>query len=379
MGRTVVNRSGLAAAWVAAACLLLCAAPALSHAARVKDMARVDGVRKNQLLGYGLVVGLNGTGDKQGTEFTTQTTANLLERLGVVVSPRDIKLKNVAAVMVTADLPPFSRAGQRLDVTISSLGDATSLFGGTLLLTPLRASNGDVYAVAQGALVVGGYAAESKGSDVQKNHPTVGRIASGAILERDAPAPDLTVGHVDLVLEHPDFTTSARLARAVGRSLGEGIAHSLDAGRVRVTVPQGRVADPVGFLAELESLTVETDGVARVVVDEKVGTVVLGQEVTLKPVAISHGNLTVKVTPYLEVSQPEPNFGVGGGGRTVARDRADVATQEGEGKVALLEQGQDLASLVRALNSLGVSPRDLVSIFQTLKAAGALEAELEVL
>ncbi len=354
------------------------ARPAVA-AVRVKDVAKVDGVRRNQLLGYGLVVGLNGTGDKSGTEFTTQTTANLLERLGVAVSAQDIKVKNVAAVIVTAELLPFVRAGQRMDVTVSSLGDAKSLQGGTLLLTPLRAPNGDVYAVAQGSVVLGGFAAEASGGGVQKNHPTVGRIPGGALLERDAPLPELAQGHVDLLLERPDFTTAARLTRAVDGAFGQGQARALDAARVRVLVPEASADDPVGFLAELERLTLETDAVARVVVDERTGTVVLGQDVTLKPVAISHGSLTVRVTPYLEVSQPEPNFGVQAAGRTVARDRADVQAEEAAGQVTILDGGQSLASLVRALNSLGVSPRDLITIFQTLKASGALEADLEVL
>ncbi len=345
-------------------------------AVRVKDLARVDGVRKNQLLGYGLVVGLNGTGDQGGSVFTAQATANLLEGLGISVSARDMASKNVAAVMITADLPPFSRAGQRIDVSVGSLGAAKSLQGGTLLLTPLRAPNGQVYAVAQGSVLVGGFAAEGGGGSVQKNHPTAGRIPAGAILERDAPSLGLGDGYVDLVLDRPDFTTAARLAAALDRALGAGSARALDAGRVRVLVPP-ESADPVGFLASLEAVAVEPDGIARVVVDEKTGTVVLGQNVRLRPVAISHGSLTVQVTPYLEVSQPEP---FSPGGKTVARDRAEVAVTETPGKgLVVLEPGQDLASLVGVLNALGVSPRDLVVIFQTIKAAGALDAELEIL
>ncbi|GAB4246640.1 flagellar basal body P-ring protein FlgI [Deferrisoma sp.] len=353
---------------------LLVALPAAA-AVRVKDIARVDGVRKNQLIGYGLVVGLNGTGDKSGVAFTTQSTANLLERLGVAVTPDDIKLKNVAAVIVTAELPPFARAGQRIDVTVSSVGDASSLQGGTLLLTPLRAPNGDVYAVAQGPLSIGGFGAGAAGGGVQQNHPTVGRIPGGALLERDAPLPDLGRGYVDLVLREPDFTTAARLAGAVGTVFGPGTAQALDAGRVRVVVPEGEAADPVGFLARLEAVTVEPDAVARVVVDERTGTVVLGQDVRVRPVALSHGNLTVQITPYLEVSQPEALSP----GQTVARERAQVTVTEEEAKVLLLEPGETLASLVQALNALGVSPRDLVAIFQALKVAGALQAELEIL
>jgi len=374
-----MTRIGPTARLTALLGLLLVAVSPVGAAVRVKDLAKLDGVRRNQLLGYGLVVGLQGTGDKSGTEFTTQTTANLLEQLGVAVSSQAIKVKNVAAVIVTADLLPFSRAGQRMDVTVSSLGDAKSLQGGVLLLTPLRAPNGDVYAVAQGAVVLGGYSVQASGSGTQTTQPTVGRIPSGAVLERDAPLPDLGEGFADLLLERPDFTTASRLARVVVEAFGEGSAQAMDAGRVRVLLPADRAADPVPFLSELELLRVQTDLVARVVINERTGTVVLGEEVTLRPVAVAQGDLTVQVTPYLEVSQPEANFGVGGGGRTVARNRADVTTTEGEAKLHLLDQGQSLGSLVQALNSLGVSARDLVAIFQALKVSGALEAELEIL
>lgn len=365
--------------WLAAGvlCFALGAAAPAGAAVRIKDMARVDGVRQNQLIGYGLVVGLNGTGDGASAKFTTQSTANLLERLGVSVPAADIKLKNVAAVIVTAALTPFARAGQRLDVTVSSLGDAKSLQGGTLLLTPLRAPNAQVFAVAQGAVTLGGFSVGAGGANVQKNHPTAGRIPGGALLERDAPLPELAADHVDLVLDRPDFTTAARLSRAVDAAFGSGTARALDAGRVRVALPADeRGGDPVGFLADLEAVSVEPDVVARVVVDEKTGTVVLGEDVTLHPVAISHGSLTVQVTPYLEVSQPEP---LSRGGQTVAQDRAAVTAAEEPGRVLLLDRNENLSSLVQALNALGVTPRDLVAIFRALKAAGALEAELEIL
>ncbi|MBI5445540.1 MAG: flagellar basal body P-ring protein FlgI [Deltaproteobacteria bacterium] len=345
-----------------------------SGAVRVKDVARIDGVRRNQLIGYGLVVGLDGTGDKSSS-FTNQSTANLLEKLGMSVSAQSLKLKNVAAVVATADLPPFARAGQRLDVMISSLGDAKSLQGGTLLLTALRAPNGQVFAAAQGSVITGGFSAAAQGAKVQKNHPTVGRLPGGAILERDAPLPTLTEGWLDLVLEKPDFTTAARMAGALNGALGTGTAVALDAGRVRVAVPDAERENPVGFVASLEAVTLEPDLAARVVLDEKAGTVVLGKEVKIRPVAISHGNLTVQVTPKTEVSQPLP-FSEG---KTVVAKSAEVDVSEQPGRVVLLDQGESLASLVQALNALGVSARDLVSIFQTLKAAGALEAELEIL
>ena len=363
---------------------VLLVAGAASASVRVKDIARIDGVRRNQLIGYGLVVGLNGTGDGSGAEFTAQTAANLLERFGVSVAAKDMDLKNAAAVILTADLTPFSRAGQRMDVTVSSLGDAESLTGGTLLLTPLRAPNGAVYAVAQGSLIVGGYSASADGSGTQKNHPTVGRIPDGALLERDAPLPDFHNGTLDLVLTKPDFTTANRLSAALTEALGEGVAQALDPGRIRIHIPEERSSDPVAFLSALELVRVEPDAVAKVVLDEKTGTVVLGENVKIRPVAISRGNLTVQVTPYLEVSQPGAFTGGGAlggqsGARTVARDRADVQVSEETGQVVLFEPGESLSSLVQALNVLGVSPRDLVAIFQTLKVAGALQAELEVL
>ena len=363
---------------------LLLAAGAASAAVRVKDIARIDGVRRNQLIGYGLVVGLNGTGDGSGSDFTAQTTANLLERFGISVDAKDMKLKNVAAVIVTAVLTPFSRAGQRMDVTVSSLGDAESLTGGVLLLTPLRAPNGNVFAVAQGSVIVGGYATSAEGSDVQKNHPTVGRIPDGALVERDAPLPDFN-GTMDLVLTKPDFTTATRLAVAVTEALGEGVAQALDPGRIRIRLPEEHASDPMAFLSTLERVQVEPDVIARVVLDENTGTVVLGENVKIRPVAIAHGNLTVQVTPYMEVSQPgaftggRGAFGGLGGARTVAEERADITVSEEDGKLIVFEPGESLASLVEALNALGVSPRDLVVIFQTLKVAGALQAELEIL
>ncbi|MDF1554467.1 MAG: flagellar basal body P-ring protein FlgI [Deferrisomatales bacterium] len=384
-GRQTPPKLGLRSLALAAAMSLLLAAGAASASVRVKDIARIDGVRRNQLIGYGLVVGLNGTGDGSGADFTAQTASNLLERFGISVAAKDMKLKNVAAVIVTAVLTPFSRAGQRMDVTVSSLGDAKSLTGGTLLLTPLRAPNGDVFAVAQGALIVGGYSASAEGSDVQKNHPTVGRVPDGALLERDAPLPDFHNGTVDLVLTKPDFTTANRVSEALTVALGAGVAQALDPARIRIRIPEERATDPMAFLSTLERVQVEPDAVAKVVLDEKTGTVVLGENVKIRPVAISRGNLTVQVTPYMEVSQPGAFTGGGGalggvgGARTVARDRADVQVAEGTGQVVLFEPGESLASLVQALNILGVSPRDLVAIFQTLKAAGALQAELEVL
>jgi len=345
-------------------------------APRLKDISHIDGVRRNQLIGYGLVVGLNGTGDKAGSEFTNRAAANLLERLGMNVSADSIKLKNVAAVILTAELPPFARAGQRLDVTVSSLGDSPSLQGGTLLLTPLRAANGEVYAVAQGSVIIGGIVAGGAGAGIQVNHATVGRIPSGALLERDAPVAAMPEGYVDLVIEEPDFTTAARVAAALDNRFGDGSSKALDAGRVRVRAPEEFAGKRVEFLAAVEVVTVRPDASAKVILDEKTGTIVVGEDVAVRPVAIAHGSLTVQIAPYLEVSQAAP---LAPGGETVARDRASVAVSEASGSLAIVGGEPNLASLVRALNSLGVGPRDLVTIFQTLKAAGALEAELEIL
>lgn len=343
-------------------------------AIRLKDLGDIDGVRKNQLIGYGLVVGLNGTGDGSGTTFTGRSTANFLQRLGVMVDAKDISVKNVAAVIVTAELQPFSRSGQKLDVLISSLGDAKSLHGGTLLMTPLRGPNNEIYAVAQGPISVGGYTSAAKGATVSKNHPTTGRIPGGAVLEGDAPTPEFP-GYLDYVLRLPDYTTSKRVADAVNAKFGEGVAVALNAGSVRILMPPEGTLRTVEYFSQLENLSVEPDSAARVVIDEKTGTVVMGREVKVSPVALSHGSLTIKVTTTTDVSQPPPLSG----GQTVASKQSDIQAEEKEAKLYLLQPGENLSSLVDALNALGVSPRELVTIFQALKTSGALEAELVIM
>jgi flagellar P-ring protein precursor FlgI len=342
----------------------------------VKDITSIVGVRDNQLIGYGLVVGLNGTGDGGGTEFTAQTIGSMLRALGITVDPADIKVRNVAAVMVTATLPPFARAGSRVDVLVSSLGDAKSLQGGTLLLTPLRAPNGDIYAVAQGPVSVGGFAASGKaGGGVQKNHPTVGHIASGALVEREVPSHFDSKERIRLSLHAPDFTTSFRLVQTINHQLGEVVAHAVDSGTVEVRVPLDYRNNLVEFVSMLENMEVTPDSVARVVLDERTGTVVIGENVRISTVAIAHGNLSIEIKETQQVSQPAP-FSQG---QTVVTPNSDVRVQEEEGKLLLLPQAVTIRDLVRALNSIGATPRDLIAIFQAIKAAGALQAQLEIM
>jgi flagellar P-ring protein FlgI len=344
---------------------------------RVKDVARIQGVRENELLGYGLVIGLNGTGDKGGTQFTVQSITSMLQRMGVQV-PRDrVGIKNVAAVVVTAKLPPFAKAGTGVDVTVSSLGDAGSLQGGMLLMTPLQAADGKVYAVAQGPVSIGGFSVEAGGTGekVQKNHPTVGRIPNGATIEREVPMTVVENSTIAILLNSPDFTTVGRLAEAVNRLLGPGRARAEDAATVRVTVLPGQ--DLIGLIGGLEHVRVTPDRVAKVVINERTGTIIMGSEVRLATVAIAHGSLSVHIKSELQVSQPAAFSGVGG--QTVVTPKTDVAVEEGRKGLAMVEEGASMGDVVRALNALGVSPRDLISILQAIKQAGALQAELEII
>jgi flagellar P-ring protein precursor FlgI len=353
-----------------------CLAPAEPvHAARIKDLTSIAGVRDNQLIGYGLVVGLNGTGDGGGAEFTAQTIGSMLRALGITVDPNDIRVRNVAAVMVTATLPPFARAGGHVDVLVSSLGDAKSLQGGTLLLTPLRAPNGEVYAVAQGPVSVGGFAAGGRaGGGVQKNHPTVGHIPAGALVEREVSFQFNSKERLTLILYNPDFTTSARLVEAINGQMGEGLASAVDSGTVEVRVPAHYRGNQVAFIAALENLEVEPDSVAKVVLDERTGTVVIGENVRISTVAIAHGNLSIEIKETPQVSQPPPFSR----GQTVVTPESDVRVQEDRANLLLLPQAVTIRDLVRALNSIGVTPRDLIAIFQAIKTAGALQAKLEI-
>ncbi len=350
------------------------AAPA--SAARVKDIASTKGVRENPLIGYGLVVGLDGSGDKRGTEFTIQSLASMLARMGIGVDPSLIQVKNVAAVMVTAQLAPFARTGATLDVLISSVGDAASLEGGTLLMTPLFGADGRVYAIAQGPISVGGFSAGGgSGSSVQKNHPTVGRIANGATVERELGFELAGQGHFELALSRPDFTTALRTARAINARFGRELASAPDPGTVRVRLPEEFASDAVRFLAAVESVEVEPDRLARIVVNERTGTVVMGEAVEIRTVAVSHGSLSVTISARNEVSQPEP-FSRGETARV--RNEEISAVEEGA-RLTLVEGPVTIAELVRGLNAIGVTPRDLIAILQAIDAAGALSAELELL
>ncbi len=347
-----------------------------SVAVRLKDIASIQGVRANQLTGYGLVVGLKGTGDKSGTEFTVRSLASVLARMGIGVDADQIQVKNVAAVVVTAALPPFARAGSRIDSTVSSLGDATSLEGGTLVMTPLFGADGQVYAIAQGAVSVGGFSAGGGGgSSVAKNHTTVGRLAGGATVERELAYEIDRKDAFDVALAEVDFTTARRIARVINRELGEDVAIAPDPGTIRVRVPTHYRSDVVGFLAAVEAIEIEPDRAARVVLNERTGTVVMGQNVTISTVAISHGSLSVTIRIDNDVSQPLPfSEGV-----TTPVTNDEITAVEEEATLTVVQGPVTIDELVRGLNAMGVTPRDLISILQAIKAAGALSAEIEVM
>jgi len=349
-----------------------------AHAqSRLKDIAVVQGVRGNQLVGYGLVVGLAGTGDGTGATFTPQSVASMLQKFGVTVPAGALQLKNVAAVMVTATLPPFVHSGSAIDVTVSSLGDAKSLQGGTLLQTPLQAANGLVCAAAQGPVSVGGFlAGGGAGGSVAKNHVTAGRVPAGAIVEQDVPTTlsGADAGTLSVTLNDPDYTTAARVAKAIRARLPDGAAgaRAVDAGTVQVTLSPG--ADTVGLIAALENVPVETDQVAKIVINERTGTVVMGGDVAVSACAVAHGNLTVSIANAPVISQPAPLSG----GRTVVAPRKTIKVQEGNERLMPVPASTTIDKVVRSLNALGVTPRDLIAILQAMKEAGALHAEIEV-
>jgi flagellar P-ring protein precursor FlgI len=360
------------------AALLLLFGPLVQPAAaiRLKDIATFKGVRPNQLIGNGLVVGLNGTGDGTNVDFNTQELANMLTQLGLNPSRDKMKVKNVATVAVTAVLPPFSRAGSKIDVLVSSLGDAKSLQGGTLLLTPIKGVDGQVYALAQGPVSVGGFAASGDaGGGVTKNHPTAGRIAAGATVEREIPLNFLEKDNFTLSLHDADFTTSQRAVAAINRALHGNYALSQDGGTIHVKLPPTYKDQIVPLLASLENLEIVPDSVAKVVLDERNGTVVMGANVRLSTVAIAHGNLMVTIKERPRISQPLPFSR----GKTVVAPDSTVTTQEGESRLMVLPEGVSIGQVVQALNAIGVTPRDLIAILQAIKAAGALQAELEII
>ncbi|MEW5978205.1 MAG: flagellar basal body P-ring protein FlgI [Acidobacteriota bacterium] len=348
----------------------------LKAATRVKDVARFQGVRDNQLVGYGLVVGLNKTGDRQQTFFTTQSLINMLDRLGVTITAQSIRVENIAAVMVTAELDPFARAGSRIDCTVSSIGDARSLQGGILVQTPLKAANGQVYAVAQGPVAIGGFSAGNSLNGVQVNHPTVGRISGGGIVEREVESDLLQRDTFELVLLQNDFTTASRLESAINDRLGAGLARSLDGRTVSVRVPAEFSARPIELIAKLENLEIETDRKAKVVINERTGTVVIGKDVRISAVAITQGSLSIQIGTNFNVSQPAP---FSEQGQTVVTPEQNIVAEEKQSNLVMLKDGASVEDLVRALNALGTTPRDLVAIFQAIKAANALQAELELI
>ena len=351
-----------------------CTQPA-SAQVRIKDIADVEGVRANQLVGYGLVVGLNGTGDKlDNAVFTRQSLIGMLERLGVNTRDQETRLqtKNVAAVMVTAELPAFARSGSRIDVAVSALGDATNLTGGTLLVTPLLGADGEVYGVAQGALATGAIAARGAAASVTRGVPTSGRIANGATVEREVHFRLERSQGIRLGLRNPDLTTARRIADAINRALGAGAARATDPRTVALAM-NGR--DPIDILARIEDLRVEPDSPAIVVIDEASGTIVMGANVRISTVAIAQGNLTIRVTETPQVSQPGPLSS----GVTTVVPRTDVQVDDQhDRKLGILRGSVTLRDLVASLNALGVGPRDLISILQSIKAAGALQADLQV-
>ncbi len=344
---------------------------------RLKDIANVQGVRGNQLIGYGLVVGLEGTGDGQSTIFTVDTLANMLRRFGITVAPSAITVKNVAAVMVTATLPPYAKPGSRIDVIASSMGDAKSLQGGTLLQTPLRAADGQIYAVAQGPLSIGGFNYSSGGSSVQKNDVNVGRVPNGAYVEQAVPMPVTSDGTtLQVSLSQADFTTAARVAAAIRTQLVGVNALAMDADTITVDIPPTMQGDMVRFISRVERVTVTPDVQAKIVVDERTGTVVIGGNVRLAPGAVAHGDINIQVTNTPVVVPAPP--GINAPPPVVVPQKSTTATESG-GKLAIIPATTTVDQLVHALNALGVSPRDLISILQGMHAAGLIDAEIEIM
>ncbi|MDP1830386.1 MAG: flagellar basal body P-ring protein FlgI [Archangium sp.] len=356
--------------------LILCvASPTLAASARLKELVDVQGSRDNALLGYGLVVGLTNTGDSEQVLFTMQSVAGMLGRLGVRVDPHDIRSRNVAAVMVTAKLPTFSRTGSTIDVTVSAMGNARSLQGGTLLMTPLTGADGLTYAVAQGPVQVGGFDANGGFASVRKNTPTSSTIPGGATIEK-AVTPKMDTGAFTLRLKRADFTNAARIAAAIDAATGAKSAKAIDAAAVEVKVPDADKDSPVVFLSKLEALTIEVDQRAKVVVSERTGTIVMGENVKLRAAAVSHGGLRINIATQFAVSQP-PAFA--SSGQTVVAPVQQVDAEETQRSAVAMPAASSVEDLVKALNAIGASPRDLVSILQALKAVGSLDAELEVM
>jgi flagellar P-ring protein precursor FlgI len=371
MKRTVV----LLRAAVAALALVLSVEAGFATS-RIKDLANIEGVRQNQLIGYGLVVGLNGTGDTlNNIPFTRQSLQAMLERLGVNIRGQQLRTGNVAAVMVTANLPPFGTQGTRIDVTVSALGDSKSLQGGTLLVTPLLGADGNVYAVAQGSLAIAGFQAEGDAAKIVRGVPTVGRIANGAIIEREIDFQLNRLDKVRLALRNADFTTAKRIAAAINDYMGSATAEPLDQSTVQITLPGKSDTNMVALLTEIEQLQIEPDLAAKIVIDERSGVIVMGRDVRVSTVAVAQGNLTVTISESPQVSQPAPFSR----GETRVVPRTRIGVQEDGRKFAVVREGVSLQQLVDGLNALGIGPRDLIAILQAIKAAGAIQADIEVM
>src|SRR5437016_4577189 len=348
-----------------------------SHAAsRIKDLASVEGVRQNQLIGYGLVVGLNGTGDTlNNIPFTKQSLQAMLERLGVNFRGQTLRTGNVAAVMVTANLPAFGTQGTRIDVTVSAMGDAKSLQGGTLLVTPLLGADGNVYAVGQGSLAIGGFSAEGDAAKITRGVPTVGRISNGAIIEREIDFALNRLPNLRLALRNADFTTAKRIAAAINDFIGTPTAEPLDPSTVQLTIPKQFAGKVVALLTEIEQLQIEPDLPAKIVIDERSGIIVMGRDVRVSTVAVAQGNLTVSISETPQVSQPAPFSR----GQTQVVPRTRIGVQEEGRKFALVKEGMSLQQLVDGLTALGIGPRDMIAILQAIKAAGAIQADIEMM
>jgi len=347
-----------------------------ANAIRIKDLASFEGVRDNQLLGYGLVVGLNGSGDSDQTKIQTQSVVNMLERMGITTSVNDIKIKNVAAVVVTAILPPFAKQGNRIDVLVSSLGDAKSLAGGTLLMAPLKGADNQVYAVAQGSILTNSFAFGGQGATAQKNHPTAGQVPNGALVERELPNTLSGKSVLNLNLNVADFTTASRIVTAINEQFKSPVAVSRDPGSVTMTIPEAYSNRAVEFVASLERLEIKPDIQAKVILNERTGTIVLGENVRISTVAITQGSLSLVIKETPQVSQPAPLSRLG---ETKVVPRTELKVTEETQRLMVLQEGASIGDVVRALNLLGVTPRDLIGILQAVKAAGALQAELSVI
>ncbi|QOY88850.1 flagellar basal body P-ring protein FlgI [Paludibaculum fermentans] len=356
-------------------CLFAVLAQSLLAGTRIKDFASIEGVRDNQLIGYGVVVGLNQTGDRRQTVFSTQTLTNMLQKMGVQISPTSIRVNNTASVMVTATLPPFAQPGTKVDLTVAAIGDASNLQGGLLLITNLRSADGQPYAMGQGAVVTGGFVAGGGGTKQTTNHPTVGRVPNGGTVEKAPPSVSPKT-EIKLQLHRSDFSSANRVTEAINKKFGgEDVAVSENSGLVRVKIPAAFISNPVSFIAQLETIQVETDAVSKVVINERTGTIIMGKQVKVSPVAIMHGNLSIQIETTMEVSQPAP-FSQG---QTQVVPQTGVGVKEEKARNLMLKDGATVEELVKGLSAIGSTARDIIAILQSLQAAGALEAEIEVI